>query len=99
MFFIQIIMKIFKKYALLALVGLMVSSSSDDDGLDVLDIDVPSGFSLSAGTSTNFMNSAFAYDNPADWVKGSYDTRFNLGDRLYDHVRTSDNGQLSLIHI
>ena len=93
MFFIQIIMKIFKKYALLALAGLMVSACSDDDGLDVLDIEVPSGFSLSAGTSTNFMNSAFAYDNPADWVKGSYDTRFNLGDRLYDHVRTSDNGQ------
>ena len=47
-----------------------MSSCSDDDGLDVLDIEVPDGYALSAGTSTNFLRSSFAFDEDADWVTG-----------------------------
>jgi len=45
---------------------------------------------LSAGTSTVFMTSAFAYDTPASWVTGSLATRFHSGDQLYDDPRTAD---------
>ena len=62
------------------------------DGMDVLDVEVPAGYALSAGTSTNFISSSRADDMPADWVSGQYDFRFNQGDGLYDDVRTSDNG-------
>ncbi len=68
-----------------------MSSCSDDDGLDVLDIEVPEGYALSAGTSTNFLRSSFAFDEDADWVTGELESRFNMGDRLYDNVRTSGN--------
>ena len=43
-------------------------TACDDDGIDVLDIEIPEGYALSAGTSTIFMNSSKAYDSPADWV-------------------------------
>lgn len=72
----------------IALVGCDV-----DDSLDVLDIEVPAGYSLSAGTSTVFLNSSVAYDSESPWVSGSYLTRFVRGDRLYDDVRTSSNGE------
>lgn len=68
-----------------------MSSCSDDDGLDVLDIEEPDGYALSAGTSTNFLRSSFAFDEDADWVTGELESRFNMGDRLYDNVRTSGN--------
>jgi CxxC motif-containing protein (DUF1111 family) len=64
-----------------------------DDGLDVLDVEVPDGYALSAGTSTVFLNSSIAYDTEADWVSGTYLTRFNRGNQLYDNVRTSTNGE------
>jgi len=63
-----------------------------DDGLRIQDIEVPDGYALSAGTSTVFVNSSYAYDTPADWAAGSYHTRFFRGDRLYDDARTSSNG-------
>ena len=76
------------------LAGLTLSLvSCDNDGLDVLDIEVPAGYALSAGTSTIFLNSSVAYDSEAPWVSGDYLTRFVRGDRLYDDVRTSTNGQ------
>lgn len=65
--------------------------SCDDEGLDVLDIEVPEGYALSAGTSTIFMNSSKAYDSEADWVTGALASRFTRGDRLYDDMRTSSN--------
>lgn len=71
----------------------IVLSSCDSDGLDVLDIEVPAGYELSAGTSTIFLNSSVAYDSEASWVSGEYLTRFVRGDRLYDDVRTSTDGQ------
>ena len=37
-------------------------TACDDDGIDVLDIEIPEGYALSAGTSTIFMNSSKAYD-------------------------------------
>ena len=68
-----------------------IGTSCEDEGLDVRDIEIPSGYALSAGTSTLFMNSSKAYDSPADWVSGTYKSRFFAGDGLYDDIRTSDN--------
>ena len=77
---------------LVTLSFLSVATSCDDEGLDVTDITIPEGYALSAGTSTLFLNSSFAYDTPADWVTGSYLQRFNRGDKLYDDALTSSNG-------
>lgn len=77
------------------LLALSVTSplvSCHEEGLDVLDVVVPDGYALSAGTSTIFMNSSKAYDSEADWVSGSYLSRFTRGDKLYDDMRTSSNG-------
>lgn len=69
----------------------LLAACSDDDQITVLDIDVPDGYALSAGTSTVFYSSSVAYDNPAPWVSGAYSSRFYTGDRLYDNVKTSNN--------
>lgn len=74
-----------------ALVVALAFMSCHDEGLDVLDIEVPEGYALSAGTSTIFMNSSKAYDSEADWVTGALASRFTRGDRLYDDMRTSSN--------
>lgn len=74
-----------------ALVVALAVISCDDEGLDVLDIEVPEGYALSAGTSTIFMNSSKAYDSEAEWVTGALASRFTRGDRLYDDMRTSSN--------
>ena len=47
---------------------LLACSACDDDGIDILDIEIPEGYALSAGTSTIFLNSSVAYDTPADWI-------------------------------
>ena len=75
-----------------SLLSILACSACDNDGIDILDIEIPDGYALSAGTATNFLNSSLAYDTPADWVSGVYENRFNQGDRLYDDVRTSGNG-------
>lgn len=41
---------------------------------------------LSAGTSTIFYNSSKAYDIDAEWLSGTYATRFQQGNSLYDNV-------------
>lgn len=74
-----------------ALVVALALMSCDDEGLDVLNIEVPEGYALSAGTSTIFMNSSKAYDSEAEWVTGALASRFTRGDRLYDDMRTSSN--------
>lgn len=74
-----------------ALVVALAVMSCDDEGLDVLDIEVPEDYALSAGTSTIFMNSSKAYDSEAEWVTGALASRFTRGDRLYDDMRTSSN--------
>ena len=71
---------------------LACAACEDDEGLDVLDVEVPEGFALSAGTATNFLTSSKAYDQEAPWIAGKYLNRFNEGDNLYDDVRTSSNG-------
>ncbi|MBQ7553439.1 MAG: c-type cytochrome [Bacteroidaceae bacterium] len=85
------------KFVLIALltVGSFCLSSCDEAGdqIVVQDLEIPDGYALSAGTSTVFFNSAVAYDQPAKWVSGTYDTRFNRGDKLYDNVKsTNENG-------
>lgn len=81
-----------KRYLLLWLSGLAVlSSCTDDEGLSVQDIEVPYGYELSAGTSTNFLSSSYAYDTESDWLSGNYLLRFRNGDKLYDNVRTSSS--------
>ncbi len=78
----------------IGLIGLASAlSGCESDGLEAIDIEVPEGYALSAGTSTLFVNSSVAYDNEAPWVSGDYLTRFVRGDRLYDDVRTSTNGE------
>lgn len=78
--------ELLKTCCLASVAALLAGCGSD--GLDVLDIEVPAGYGLSAGTSTIFLNSSVAYDSEAPWVKGDYLTRFVRGDRLYDDVRT-----------
>lgn len=83
-------MNFFLKYTILLLSALILCSC-EEDGIDVLDVEVPDGYTLSAGTSTIFLNSSYAFDTEADWVTGNNLTRFIRGDRLYDDVRTSTN--------
>lgn len=78
-------------FILSSIFPLLLTSCDPSGGLDVTDVDVPEGYELSAGTSTIFMNSSKAYDTPADWVSGSYASRFIRGDKLYDDMRTSSN--------
>lgn len=72
--------------------SLLLLAGCDNDGLNELSVEIPEGYALSAGTSTNFLNSSVAYDAEAPWVSGDYLTRFVRGDKLYDDVRTSATG-------
>ena len=67
-------------------------AACQEKGIDADDLYVPSGYALSAGTSTIFTQSTFAYDTDASWLNGTYKSRFLNGDGLYDDVRTSSNG-------
>ncbi len=77
--------------AALAITGL-TACSDDDDGLTEADLTPPTGYAMSAGTSTIYTTSSFAFDTEADWVTGDLKKRFTRGDKLYDDARTSDNG-------
>ncbi len=46
-------------------------------------------YALSAGTSTIFDNTSKAYDVEAEWLNGTYATRWQNGNRLYDNVTES----------
>ncbi|MBQ4002409.1 MAG: thiol oxidoreductase, partial [Bacteroidaceae bacterium] len=67
----------------LALAAATSVLSCQEDGLTVEEIDVPAGYSLSAGTSTVFTTSSYAFDSEADWVTGALKRRFVRGDKLY----------------
>lgn len=86
-------MKKIAKYLYILLLGASFAAC-DDEGLDVLDVEIPDGYALSAGTSTIFVNSSFAYDSPADWVSSNtaYKKRFYSGDGLYDDARSMATG-------
>ena len=68
------------------LLGSLLCCACEGDTYDILDIEVPGGYELSAGTATVFMRSSKAYDTPANWVTGAYNSRFNNGDGLYDDI-------------
>ncbi|MBO7553084.1 MAG: thiol oxidoreductase [Bacteroidaceae bacterium] len=78
---------------LLFVVTLGTLTACDETGDQIVaeEMTIPKGYALSAGTSTVFFNSAVAYDQPAKWVSGVYDTRFTRGDQLYDNVKTINN--------
>ena len=78
---------------LLFVVTLEAMTACDETGDQIVaeEMTIPKGYALSAGTSTVFFNSAVAYDQPAKWVSGVYDTRFTRGDQLYDNVKTINN--------
>lgn len=63
-------------------------TNDTEDGTDFLESHASEleNNALSAGTSTIFKNSSKAFDTDAEWLTGTYATRFNIGDRLYDNV-------------
>ncbi len=79
---------------LLMALALLLCACEDSDTLDVADIEVPDGYALSAGSSTIFNNSSYAYDNAADWAENiaANKTRFYRGDRLYDNAYSQSGG-------
>ena len=72
--------------------ALVLPACEEDDKMDIDTIEVPDGYALSAGTSTVFLRSSIAYDTEADWVTGTYASRFTNGDGLYDDVKTQAEG-------
>lgn len=76
-------------FSILLIICLMPSCQKDTEGIDsfadehAADL---SNYYLSAGTSTIFYNSSKAYDIDAEWLSGTYATRFQHGNRLYDNV-------------
>lgn len=75
------------------LLALSALTACDEGELAVQEVEVPVGYSLSAGTSTVFENSTFAYDTEAAWVgRGALYRRFLAGDALYDDALTMNSG-------
>ena len=79
---------------LLAVCAAGLTACEDDAGITVTDIVIPEGYALSAGTSTIFVRSSFAYDTEAKWVESSdeLEQRFTVGDKLYNNTRTQEQG-------
>lgn len=77
---------------LLSIFFLFSSCESEGTELELVERDIPAGYALSAGNSTVFLSSTFAYDTEADWVKGPLERRFINGDGLYDDAMTSGTG-------
>ncbi len=80
--------------SLFFLAVLLFASCDKQDGIMMKDLEVPDGYALSAGTSTVYINSSYAYDTEASWVAdiSANSKRFNTGDRLYDNPISSDSG-------
>ncbi|MDD2952989.1 MAG: di-heme oxidoredictase family protein [Parabacteroides sp.] len=79
--------------SVLLITGLMCTAC--EDGLDDTQILKPNGSlakaeELSAGYSTIFSTGPDAYDMSSEWVTGELDSRFNLGNNLYDNARGTD---------
>ena len=79
---------------LLFLAALLFGACGDEEEVATVEVEVPEGYTLSAGTSTVFLNSSFAYDTEAPWVSASSANvrRFTHGDGLYDDARTQSDG-------
>ncbi len=84
--------KLLKYTLLIPLVAIAVSACDEEETFTEADFEAPAGYALSAGTSTIFSTSSFAFDSEADWVTGDLKKRFMRGDKLYDDARTSSNG-------
>lgn len=81
-------------YISLLFISVCVGSCKKSELIDIETIEVPDGYALSAGTSTVFINSSYAYDTEADWVSGipANQRRFIRGDQLYDNALTQASG-------
>ena len=79
--------------SLLVATAMTLCMACDDGGLTELPLtpEEEAEFALSAGTSTNFLSTSYAYDSEAEWVTGALARRFIRGDKLYDDGRTSSN--------
>ena len=80
----------YRQILLVPLAGLLFTACQEDtEGLDNFmekhseDLE---NYILSAGTSTIFYNSSKAYDIDAEWLSGTYASRFQHGNSLYDNV-------------
>ena len=78
----------------LLLALLLVACDREDEAFTAADFEPHDGYALSAGTSTVFINSSFAYDTEADWVENikANSRRFINGDGLYDDALTQSAG-------
>ncbi len=87
-------MRLTGQISLMGLVILLAACSREDEAFTAADFEVPSGYALSAGSSTVFVNSSFAYDTDAPWVENikANSRRFINGDGLYDDVLTQKAG-------
>jgi len=74
--------------------ALLCCACEDAEGISMDDIEVPEGYTLSAGTSTVFINSSYAYDTDAEWVAdvAANQKRFTKGDKLYDDALSQSQG-------
>lgn len=81
-------------FIILTLGIVVLAGCEDNNAYNIEQIQVPEGYALSAGTSTVFINSSFAYDTDADWVSdiSANQRRFTHGDKLYDDARTQSTG-------
>lgn len=78
-------------YFVISVFGILLLSSCQEDteGIDNFMEEHASeleNYYLSAGTSTIFWSSSKAFDIDALWLSGTYATRFQHGNRLYDNV-------------
>ena len=75
------------------ILGLMfVSTACSKEGITEEFVEVRDGYALSAGTSTIYSSSAFAYETESDWLSGDNKTRWNRGNTLYDDGPTDNKG-------
>lgn len=77
---------------LIPIIALSFAACEAEDAMTPLN--VPEGYALSAGSSTVFINSSFAYDTDAQWVSSvpSNQKRFTKGDALYDNALSQSQG-------
>ena len=81
-----------KAFLLLAVVAASLLSACSDDETENIDVfyekhaDDLADYVLSAGTSTIFSNTSKSFDTDAEWLSGTYASRWHTGDRLYDNV-------------
>ncbi len=71
---------------------LLVSTSCSKEEITEEFVEVRDNYALSAGISTIYSSSAFAYDTEADWVSGNNKTRWNRGNTLYDDGPRDNKG-------